>query len=122
MVYSTEVLIINSRLTHEHTHTQNRRSHGAEEAAWTAVRTVPFASNSRQTSLHVHLFVSLRSCGRRLAVFGHVASVCSLLLVRGTSFFFFSLTDHTHTLPVLVKVGHSSPQDGFLKGQTLQSG
>lgn len=64
---------------------------------------------SHQTCLHVH--VSPRSCGHRLAVFGRVSSVCSVLLVRGTSFFFFSLTDHTHSLPVLVKVGHSPLRD-----------
>lgn len=61
----------------------------------------------------------LRSCGQRLAVYGHVASVCPLLLVKGTSFFFFWLTDDTHSLPVLVKVGHSPPQDRFLRSQTV---
>ncbi|XP_061816417.1 CST complex subunit CTC1 [Nerophis lumbriciformis] len=41
--------------------------------------------------------------GQRLSVSGHVASVCPLLVIAGTSFFCFTLTDKTHTIPVLVK-------------------
>ncbi|KAM9836621.1 CST complex subunit CTC1 [Aulostomus maculatus] len=41
--------------------------------------------------------------GRRVSVCGRVLSVCPLLIVAGTTFFCFSLTDDTHTLPVLVK-------------------
>ncbi|TWW63221.1 CST complex subunit CTC1 [Takifugu flavidus] len=48
-------------------------------------------------------YLSSSPRGRRLSVCGHVASVCALLRVAGTSFFCFSLTDDTHRLPVLVK-------------------
>ncbi|XP_077401736.1 CST complex subunit CTC1 isoform X2 [Vanacampus margaritifer] len=41
--------------------------------------------------------------GLRLSIFGQVVSVCPLLVILGTSFFFFMLSDETHTLPVLVK-------------------
>ncbi|XP_049616238.1 CST complex subunit CTC1 isoform X2 [Syngnathus scovelli] len=41
--------------------------------------------------------------GLRLSIYGKVASVCPLLVISGTSFFFFMLSDETHTLPVLVK-------------------
>ncbi|XP_077357059.1 CST complex subunit CTC1 isoform X2 [Festucalex cinctus] len=41
--------------------------------------------------------------GLRLSTFGEVVSVCPLLAISGTSFFFFTLSDETHTLPVLVK-------------------
>lgn len=57
----------------------------------------------------VSLSLCLSRCrGQRLTVRGRVASVCALLRVAGTSFFFFSLTDGAHTLPVLVKVGRWS--------------
>ncbi|XP_061618946.1 CST complex subunit CTC1 isoform X2 [Phyllopteryx taeniolatus] len=38
-----------------------------------------------------------------LSICGQVASVCPLLVISGTSFFFFALSDDTHTLSVLVK-------------------
>ncbi|CAJ1048341.1 CST complex subunit CTC1 isoform X1 [Xyrichtys novacula] len=44
-----------------------------------------------------------RTHGQRLSVWGTVGSVCPLLVVSGTSFFFFWLTDDSHSLPVLVK-------------------
>lgn len=53
----------------------------------------------------LHLCVCLRTSRQRLSVCGCVGSVCPLLVVSGTSFFCFSLTDDVHTLPVLVKVG-----------------
>ncbi|XP_072232687.1 CST complex subunit CTC1 [Leuresthes tenuis] len=43
--------------------------------------------------------------GQRVSVYGQVGSVCPLLAVTGTTFFCFTLTDTTHTLPVLVKDG-----------------
>ncbi|XP_061665239.1 CST complex subunit CTC1 [Syngnathoides biaculeatus] len=48
-------------------------------------------------------FVHDRVPGRRLSVCGQVASVCPLLVISGTAFFFFTLSDDTRTLPVLVK-------------------
>lgn len=48
--------------------------------------------------------LSLRTRGLRVSVFGLVGSVCPLLVVAGTTFFCFSLTDDTHKVPVLVKV------------------
>ncbi|XP_044197449.1 CST complex subunit CTC1 [Thunnus albacares] len=44
-----------------------------------------------------------RARGRRLSVYGQVGSVCPLLVVAGTTFFCFTLTDESQTLPVLVK-------------------
>ncbi|KAF1371464.1 hypothetical protein PFLUV_G00277980 [Perca fluviatilis] len=44
-----------------------------------------------------------RTGGQRVSVCGQVSSVCPLLVVAGTSFFCFSLTDGAHSLPVLVK-------------------
>ncbi|KAM9335138.1 CST complex subunit CTC1 [Symphorus nematophorus] len=44
-----------------------------------------------------------RPRGQRVSVHGRVGSVCPLLVVAGTSFFCFSLTDDSHSLPVLVK-------------------
>ncbi|XP_074555074.1 CST complex subunit CTC1 isoform X1 [Halichoeres trimaculatus] len=44
-----------------------------------------------------------RTRGQRLSVWGTVASVCPLLVVSGTSFFCFWLTDGSHSLPLLVK-------------------
>ncbi|XP_008302181.1 CST complex subunit CTC1 [Stegastes partitus] len=44
--------------------------------------------------------------GRRLAVWGQVGSVCPLLEVAGTTFFCFTLTDQSQSVPVLVKVGN----------------
>ncbi|XP_041820921.1 CST complex subunit CTC1 [Chelmon rostratus] len=44
-----------------------------------------------------------RTRGQRLSVCGQVGSVCPLLVVAGTTFFCFSLTDASHSLPVLVK-------------------
>ncbi|XP_054608714.1 LOW QUALITY PROTEIN: CST complex subunit CTC1 [Dunckerocampus dactyliophorus] len=44
-----------------------------------------------------------RTRGQRFSVYGQVAFVCPLLVVAGTSFFCFTLTDNTHTIPVLVK-------------------
>ncbi|XP_035986962.1 CST complex subunit CTC1 isoform X1 [Fundulus heteroclitus] len=41
--------------------------------------------------------------GQRVSVWGQVDSVCPLLDVSGSSFFFFSLRDDDHTVPVLVK-------------------
>ncbi|XP_023117926.1 CST complex subunit CTC1 isoform X1 [Amphiprion ocellaris] len=41
--------------------------------------------------------------GRRLAVWGQVGSVCPLLVVAGTTFFCFTLTDQSQSVPVLVK-------------------
>ncbi|XP_026188725.1 CST complex subunit CTC1-like isoform X1 [Mastacembelus armatus] len=42
--------------------------------------------------------------GQRVAVCGQVGSVSPVLVVAGTSFFCFTLTDNRHQLPVLVKV------------------
>ncbi|XP_038587513.1 CST complex subunit CTC1 isoform X2 [Micropterus salmoides] len=44
-----------------------------------------------------------RTRGQRVAVWGQVGSVCPVLVVSGTTFFCFSLTDGSHSLPVLVK-------------------
>ncbi|XP_078101338.1 CST complex subunit CTC1 isoform X2 [Sander vitreus] len=44
-----------------------------------------------------------RTGGLRVSVCGQVSSVCPLLVIAGTSFFCFSLTDGAHSLPVLVK-------------------
>uniref|UniRef100_UPI0037E89C2B CST complex subunit CTC1 isoform X2 n=1 Tax=Semicossyphus pulcher TaxID=241346 RepID=UPI0037E89C2B len=44
-----------------------------------------------------------RSRGQRVSVWGQVGSVCPLLEVSGSTFFCFSLTDDSHSLPVLVK-------------------
>ncbi|XP_044039740.1 CST complex subunit CTC1 isoform X2 [Siniperca chuatsi] len=44
-----------------------------------------------------------RTRGQRVSVCGQVGSVCPLLVVAGTTFFCFSLTDDSHSLPVLVK-------------------
>ncbi|KAF7642126.1 hypothetical protein LDENG_00264230, partial [Lucifuga dentata] len=44
-----------------------------------------------------------RKTGQRVSVSGCVSSVCPLLVVRGITFFIFTLMDDTHTLPVLVK-------------------
>ncbi|XP_042072932.1 CST complex subunit CTC1 [Haplochromis burtoni] len=41
--------------------------------------------------------------GQRLSVFGEVGSVCPLLAVAGTTFFCFTLTDESRSLPVLVQ-------------------
>ncbi|XP_038134059.1 CST complex subunit CTC1 isoform X3 [Cyprinodon tularosa] len=41
--------------------------------------------------------------GQRLSVFGQVSSVCPLLEVSGSCFFFFSLMEDDQTVPVLVK-------------------
>ncbi|XP_040886923.1 CST complex subunit CTC1 isoform X2 [Toxotes jaculatrix] len=41
--------------------------------------------------------------GQRLSVCGQVGSVCPLLVVAGTTFFCFTLTEDKHMLPVLVK-------------------
>ncbi|XP_035986969.1 CST complex subunit CTC1 isoform X4 [Fundulus heteroclitus] len=41
--------------------------------------------------------------GQRVSVWGQVDSVCPLLDVSGSSFFFFSLRDDDHMVPVLVK-------------------
>lgn len=55
--------------------------------------------------MHTHTHTSPRKPRQRLSVCGRVGSVCPLLVVSGTSFFCFSLTDDVHTLPILVKVG-----------------
>ncbi|XP_037333826.2 CST complex subunit CTC1 isoform X2 [Pungitius pungitius] len=44
-----------------------------------------------------------RTRGQRISVFGLVASVCPQLVVAGTTFFCFWLTDESHTVRVLVK-------------------
>ncbi|KAM6959818.1 CST complex subunit CTC1 [Tautogolabrus adspersus] len=44
-----------------------------------------------------------RTRGQRVSVWGTVGSLCPLLVVSGTTFFCFSLTDDSHSLPVLVK-------------------
>ncbi|XP_039996989.1 CST complex subunit CTC1 isoform X2 [Xiphias gladius] len=41
--------------------------------------------------------------GQRVSVCGQVGSLCPLLVVAGTTFFCFTLTEEKHTLPVLVK-------------------
>ncbi|XP_039459482.1 CST complex subunit CTC1-like [Oreochromis aureus] len=41
--------------------------------------------------------------GQRLSMFGEVGSVCPLLAVAGTTFFCFTLTDESRSLPVLVQ-------------------
>ncbi|XP_047441617.1 CST complex subunit CTC1 isoform X2 [Mugil cephalus] len=41
--------------------------------------------------------------GQRLSVFGQVGSVCPLLVVMETTFFCFTLTDQSESVPVLVK-------------------
>ncbi|KAG7495806.1 CST complex subunit CTC1 [Solea senegalensis] len=41
--------------------------------------------------------------GQRFSVFGQVTSVCPLLVVAGTTFFCFTLTEGKHSVPVLVK-------------------
>ncbi|XP_028254759.1 CST complex subunit CTC1 isoform X2 [Parambassis ranga] len=41
--------------------------------------------------------------GQRVSVCGRVGSVCPLLVVAGTTFFCFTLTDGSHSLPVLIK-------------------
>ncbi|XP_018530294.1 CST complex subunit CTC1 isoform X2 [Lates calcarifer] len=41
--------------------------------------------------------------GQRVSVWGQVTALCPLLVVAGTSFFCFSLTEQRQTLPVLVK-------------------
>lgn len=46
----------------------------------------------------------LRTRGQRVSVCGQVGSLCPVLVVSGTTFFCFTLTDDRHTLPVLVKV------------------
>ncbi|XP_037832541.1 CST complex subunit CTC1 [Kryptolebias marmoratus] len=48
-------------------------------------------------------FLRNRVKGQRVSVYGQVSSVCPLLVVAGTTFFFFTLRDDKHTLPVLVK-------------------
>nr|XP_054594722.1 CST complex subunit CTC1 isoform X2 [Nothobranchius furzeri] len=48
-------------------------------------------------------FLKNRVKGQRVSVYGQVESVCPLLVVAGSTFFFFTLKDDTHTLPVLVK-------------------
>lgn len=48
--------------------------------------------------------VCSRVKGQRLSVFGEVGSVCPLLAVAGTTFFCFTLTDESRSLPVLVQV------------------
>ncbi|XP_075941151.1 CST complex subunit CTC1 isoform X5 [Anarhichas minor] len=47
--------------------------------------------------------LSLRTRGQRVSVFGLVGSVCPQLVVAGTAFFCFWLTDESHTVRVLVK-------------------
>lgn len=42
-----------------------------------------------------------------MSVCGRAGSVCPLLVVAGTTFFCFTLTDGSHTLPVLIKVGNT---------------
>nr|XP_046236447.1 CST complex subunit CTC1 isoform X2 [Scatophagus argus] len=44
-----------------------------------------------------------RTRGQRVSVCGRVGSVCPLLVVAGTTFFCFTLTEDSHSLPVLVK-------------------
>ncbi|XP_059210296.1 CST complex subunit CTC1 isoform X2 [Centropristis striata] len=44
-----------------------------------------------------------RTRGQRVSVYGRVSSVCPLLVVAGTPFFVFWLTDRGAALPVLVK-------------------
>ncbi|XP_077962021.1 CST complex subunit CTC1 isoform X1 [Gasterosteus aculeatus] len=44
-----------------------------------------------------------RTRGQRISVFGLVGSVCPQLVVAGTTFFCFWLTDESHTVRVLVK-------------------
>ncbi|XP_073332264.1 CST complex subunit CTC1 [Pagrus major] len=44
-----------------------------------------------------------RARGQRVSVCGQVGSVCPLLVVAGTTFFCFSLTDGCHSVAVLVK-------------------
>ncbi|XP_041840610.1 CST complex subunit CTC1 isoform X2 [Melanotaenia boesemani] len=41
--------------------------------------------------------------GQCVSVYGQVGAVCPLLEMEGSTFFFFTLTDKTHSLPVLVK-------------------
>lgn len=41
--------------------------------------------------------------GQRLSVYGQVGVVCPLLVVAGTTFFCFTLTDESRSLPVLIK-------------------
>ncbi|KAF0028813.1 hypothetical protein F2P81_017918 [Scophthalmus maximus] len=41
--------------------------------------------------------------GQRVSVCGQVGSVCPLLVVAGTTFFFFTLTEERQSVPVLVK-------------------
>ncbi|XP_068612068.1 CST complex subunit CTC1 [Brachionichthys hirsutus] len=48
-------------------------------------------------------FLHSRTRGQRLSVCGHVASVCPLLVVAGTTFFCFSLSGDCLSVPVLVK-------------------
>ncbi|XP_034020168.1 CST complex subunit CTC1-like [Thalassophryne amazonica] len=50
-------------------------------------------------------FLQDRQPGRRLSVCGRVSSVCPVLTISGTTFFFFTLTDGRRSLPILVKVG-----------------
>ncbi|KAE8277046.1 CST complex subunit CTC1 Conserved telomere maintenance component 1 [Larimichthys crocea] len=50
-----------------------------------------------------------RTRGQRVSVCGLVGSVCPLLVVSGTTFFCFSLTDGSHRLPVLVKSDTPTP-------------
>ncbi|KAM3590263.1 uncharacterized protein V6R79_006747 [Siganus canaliculatus] len=47
--------------------------------------------------------VQSRTRGRRLSVWGRVLGVCPLLVVSGTSFFVFSLTDGRQSVSVLVR-------------------
>ncbi|XP_029382555.1 CST complex subunit CTC1 isoform X2 [Echeneis naucrates] len=47
--------------------------------------------------------LSNRVRGQRLSVFGDVGSVFPLLVVSGSTFFIFTLTEDKHTVPVLVK-------------------
>ncbi|XP_028998761.1 CST complex subunit CTC1 isoform X2 [Betta splendens] len=47
--------------------------------------------------------VQRRIRGQRVSVSGRVGSVCPVLVVSGTTFFCFTLTDDGHSLPVLVK-------------------
>lgn len=66
--------------------------------------------------LSAHL--SVRTRGQRVSVYGHVGSVCPLLVVAGTAFFCFSLTEGTESLPVLVKVGSPGSSAGPLRSRS----
>ncbi|XP_069375009.1 CST complex subunit CTC1 isoform X2 [Paralichthys olivaceus] len=57
------------------------------------------AAGVREAAALMHIRVP----GQRLSVCGRVASVCPLLVVAGTTFFCFTLTEEKHTVSVLVK-------------------